>query len=140
MNSPTTGQMIVIFFPALTDLIQHASDEFCGNAIFAVDGVDPGVQQHNPATHKSVRQLGDRISADSGDPSAVLGVVDDIELPAASLRPVRSRAAMSAVLFSSRVAASASRLIVIVTLSVGESIGGITTNGCGLRVRINERG
>ena len=109
--------------PALADLVQHASDELRGYPIVAVGGVDPGRQQHDTAAHEPVRELGDRVGAEGGDPSAVLRIVDDIELPAGLhlAETFLSRAAMSAALFSSRVAASASRLIVIVTLSVGEA-------------------
>lgn len=73
-----------------------------------VEGRD--VADVRPQPNDPIRELADRVSAEGGDPSAVLCIVDDIELPAGrtSLRPILSRAAMSATLFSSRVAASAS--------------------------------
>lgn len=50
--------------------------------MFAVGVVDPGREQHDTAAHEPVRELRDRVSAEGGDPSAVLRIVDDIELPA----------------------------------------------------------
>src|SRR5690348_9390693 len=70
------------FLPAPADLVQDARDEFRGYPMVAVGGIDPGRQQNDTAAHEPVRELGDRFGTEGGDPSPVLRVVDDIELPA----------------------------------------------------------
>ena len=59
MNSPTTRQMLVIFFP-LSRIVQHTRNELRGHRLFAVGGTDPDRQQHNAAAREPVRELGDR--------------------------------------------------------------------------------